>query len=75
MSESVGSMRCRIIVQTGRLVKIEVPMSPWRMRPDPLAEADEEGPVEPEVLADALDVGRRRLVAGDHRGGVAAGAM
>src|SRR5215208_2454387 len=31
ISERVGSMRCRIIVQTGRLVKIEVPMSPWIM--------------------------------------------
>ena len=39
--------------------------------PGPLAEAHQEGPVEAEALADALDVGRRRLVARDHGGRVA----
>src|SRR5215210_3426246 len=34
MSDRVGPMRCSIMVQTGRLVKIEVPMSPCRMRHD-----------------------------------------
>ena len=36
-----------------------------------LAELDQERPVEAEALADALDVGRARLVAGDHRGRIA----
>jgi len=31
ISESVGSARCAINVATGRLVKIEVPRSPWRI--------------------------------------------
>ena len=30
ISDSVGSMRCAIIVVTGRLVKIEMPRSPCR---------------------------------------------
>ena len=42
--------------------------------PGPIAELDEEGPVEPEALADALDIGRRRLVARDDRAG-SPGAM
>ena len=29
ISDSVGSMRCAIMWLTGRLVKIEVPRSPW----------------------------------------------
>ena len=41
--------------------------------PDPLAEADQERPVEAEARPDALHVGRRRLVARDHRGGIAGG--
>ena len=71
ISDSVGSMRCAISSVTGRLVKIEVPRSPCRMRQTQLAELDQEGPVEPEALADALDVGGRRLIAGDHRGRIA----
>jgi hypothetical protein len=35
--------------------------------PAPFAEAGEERPVEAEGRADALDIGGRRLVAGDHR--------
>jgi hypothetical protein len=31
MSDRVGSMRWAIIVETGRLVKIDVPRSPCRM--------------------------------------------
>jgi hypothetical protein len=29
---TVGAMRCAIKVETGRLVKIEMPRSPWRRR-------------------------------------------
>src|SRR5215472_2437158 len=39
--------------------------------PEPFAEADQERAVKAEALADALNVRRRRLVAGDHCGGVA----
>ena len=67
ISESVGSMRCAIIAATGRLVKIEVPRSPCRICQTQVAEPDQERPVEAEALANALDVGRARLVAGDHR--------
>ena len=71
ISDSVGSMRCAIMVVTGRLVKIELPRSPCRSRQAQSRELHQERPVEPEVLADALDVGGRRLVAGDHRGRIA----
>src|SRR5215831_11261960 len=39
--------------------------------PAPFAEPDQERPVETKAGADALDVGRGRLVAGDHRGRIA----
>ena len=39
--------------------------------PGPIAELDEEGPFEAEALADALDIGGRRLIAGDDGGGIA----
>ena len=39
--------------------------------PDPAPELDQERPVEAEALANALDVGGARLVAGDHRGRIA----
>ena len=71
ISDSVGSMRCAIMWATGRLVKIEVPRSPCRIVPDPLAEAHQEGTVEAERGADALDVGGGRLIAGDDRRRVA----
>ena len=41
--------------------------------PEPFAEADEEGAVEAEADADAFDVGRAGLVAGDDGGRVAGG--
>ena len=50
ISDSVGSMRCAIIVDTGRLVKIEVPRSPCRICQTQLAELDQERPVEAEAL-------------------------
>ena len=64
-------MRCAIMWLTGRLVKIEVPRSPCSDLPQPLAEPHQERPVEAERGADALDVGGRRLVAGDDRGRIA----
>src|SRR5437588_9313004 len=39
--------------------------------PDPLAEADQEWPIEAEALANAFHVSRRCLIAGDHCRGVA----
>ena len=71
ISDSVGSMRCAIMVVTGRLVKIERPRSACSSRQAHSRELHQERPVEAEALADALDVLRRRLVAGDHRGRVA----
>jgi hypothetical protein len=39
--------------------------------PRPFGELHQERPVEPEVLPDTLDIGRRRLIACDHRGRIA----
>ena len=43
--------------------------------PEPVAELDEERPVEPERAPDAGDVGRGGLVAGDQRRRVAGGQV
>ncbi len=45
---------------------MDVPRSNLAICQTHCAEADEEGPVEPQALADLLDVRRGRLVAGDH---------
>jgi hypothetical protein len=59
-------MRCAIIAETGMLVNIEV-----QDMPDPAPELHQKRPVEAEALAYALNVGRARLIASDHRGRIA----
>jgi len=39
--------------------------------PRPVRDLHQERPVEPEALPDALDIGRRRLIARDHRSRIA----
>ena len=72
VSATVGSIRWAIISATGRLVKIEMPRSPCEDVPQPtMPKRAARTAIEPELRADALDVGVRRLIAGDDRRGIA----
>src|SRR5262249_16114505 len=72
ISDSVGSMRCAIILVTGRPVNIEVPrLASTMSSPHPLPARRQERPLDPGALADGLEGRRRRLVAGNPRRGIA----
>ena len=74
-SARVGSILCRIRSATGRLEKIEIPRSPCRTCQTQGAELDIDRLIEAELFPDPLDVFGARVVARDHRRGIAGRQM